>query len=127
MSPARQLGSIWGALAVALVALSPWAPRIAAGLPACPWKLLAGVPCPGCGTTRSALALAEFDPLAALAVSPLATLGWVFLIVGGLVAGALVLLRREPPMPPATLTDPQRWAVIATVVANWLYLIWSGA
>lgn len=129
MSPGRQLGLLWGLVAVALVALSPLAPRLAPGLPACPVKTLAGVPCPTCGSTRAALALADFDPAAALATSPLATAGWVGLVGGGLVAGALALAGRELPRPPRwTRGRLLAFRVLAggSLLANWIYLVVAG-
>lgn len=130
MSPRRQLGLLWGLVAAALVALSPLAPRLAAGLPACPLKTTTGWPCPGCGTTRAALALADFDLLSAFAVSPLAAAGWTLLVAGGLVAGALALAGIESPAPPAW--TPRRLAAFrlaaaAAIAGNWIYLVVSGA
>ncbi len=91
MPPRRQLGLLWGAVAVALVALSPLASHLAGLLPPCPLKSFTGVPCPGCGTTRAALALGRLDVGAAFAVSPLAAAAWGLLVGGGLAAGALAL------------------------------------
>ena len=127
MSPGRQLGLLWGAVAAALVALSPLAPRLAAALPACPFKLLPGLPCPGCGTGRAALALARFDLAAAFAVSPLAAGGWTLLIAGGVIAGVASLARVEVPEPPNRFPRPVRWLAIGALLANWIYLIWTGA
>jgi hypothetical protein len=129
LSPRRQLGFLWGLVAVALVALSPLAPRLASGLPACPLKSWTGWPCPGCGTTRAALALAELDPLTAFAVSPLAAAGWTLLVVGGLVAGGFALFGVEAPAAPAW--TPRRLvafrlAALVALVGNWLYLLSSG-
>ncbi|MEM7051664.1 MAG: DUF2752 domain-containing protein [Acidobacteriota bacterium] len=127
MTPGRQLGFIWGTMALLAVVVSPWAHRLATGLPTCLFKGVAGVPCPTCGTTRSALSLADFDIVAALTVSPLATLAWIAVIGGGLVAGGLAMIGREPPQPPATLSDLQRWSVLGLLLANWAYLIVTGA
>jgi hypothetical protein len=127
MSPGRQFGLLWGAVAAALVALSPLAPRFASALPVCPLKSLIGLPCLTCGTTRAALALGRLDLGAAFAVSPLAAAGWSVLIVGGLAAGVASLARLEVPEPPRHLPRMLRWGAIAAVLANWAYLIWSGA
>ncbi|HEX2163355.1 MAG TPA: DUF2752 domain-containing protein [Thermoanaerobaculia bacterium] len=129
MSPRRQLAFLWGFVAAALVALSPLADRLAAGLPACPLKATTGWPCPGCGTTRAALALADLDVLAAFAVSPLAATGWVALVGGGLVAGGLAVAGIEPPAPPAW--TPRRLTLFrlgaaAAIAGNWLYLVAAG-
>ena len=130
MPPRRQLGLLWGAVAVALVALSPLASHLAGLLPPCPLKSFTGVPCPGCGTTRAALALGRLDVGAAFAVSPLAAAAWGLLVGGGLAAGALALAGRELPAPPPLTGRREtafRVAAAAALVANWLYLIYSGA
>lgn len=127
MSPGRQFGLLWGAVSAALVALSPLAPRFAAVAPSCLFKAITGLPCPTCGTTRAALALARFDPAAAFAVSPLAAAAWVLLIAGGLTAGLASVARIELPGPPSDLPRPLRWGLIGTVLANWAYLIATGA
>lgn len=46
----------WGVLLLSLVL-----PREGVGVPACPSRLITGVPCPGCGLTRSVTSLAHFD------------------------------------------------------------------
>jgi hypothetical protein len=127
MPPDRQLGLIWGGVAASLVALSPLGPRLAAALPACPFRLLTDIPCPACGTARAALALARLDPAGALAVSPLAAAAWVALVGGGLLAGVASLAGFGVPEPPAALPRWLRAAAVALIAANWAYLIWSGA
>lgn len=127
MDPRRQLGFFWGGVAAALVALSPLAPRLAGALPACHFKALFGIPCPTCGTTRAALALARFDLLTALTAYPLATLAWILLVGGGLVAGVAALLGRGVPHPPNRLPLWARLGIVAVLLANWAYLIATGA
>jgi hypothetical protein len=129
VTPRRQLALLWGSVAAALVALSPLAPRLARGLPPCPVRTLAGVPCPGCGTTRAALALADLDLAAALAVSPLATTGWLLLVGGGAIAGVLGAAGRELPAAPAWTPGrllALRLAAGSALLANWLYLVAAG-
>jgi hypothetical protein len=130
----RQLGLLWGAVALILLALAPLAPLFASALPgalpACPLKSLTGVPCPGCGTTRAALALAHFDFAAAFAVSPLAAAAWCGLIAGGLLAGALALTGRPVPSWPRFGRRGEiawRVAVVAALAANWVYLVLHGS
>lgn len=123
MAPGRQLGLIWGAVAAILVALSPWAPALATGLPGCPLVILTGIPCPSCGTTRAALALARFDPLAALALNPLAAAGWIALVAGGLVAGAAALAGRGVEEPSGRLRLGWRLAMVLAALANWAWVI----
>lgn len=126
MSPQRQLGLLWGGVALALVALSRLPARWLPVLPPCPVKTLTGLPCPTCGATRTAWALAHLDLLGALAVSPLATLGWVALVGGGLVAGLAALLGFGVPEPPQQIAWPWRALAVLLVAANWVYLVWHG-
>ncbi len=118
----RQLGFLWGAVALSLIVLSPLAPVIAAGLWSCPFKGLTGIPCPSCGTGRAALALARLDPIHALVHYPLPALAWMAFIAAGLVAGwrawhgrPLPRIRRLPAW--------VKIAIVAAVAANWAHSI----
>jgi len=119
---ARQLAALWGGAAMALLALAPFGPRLAAALPACPVHTLTGLPCPSCGTTRAALALAAGDPLAAFAANPLAALGWLAAIAGGLAALALLAFGRPLPSLPGW-PERWRWPLAVALAADWAYLI----
>ncbi len=100
--------------------------RLVAGLWSCPWKELTGFACPGCGTTRAALALARLEPLHALTHYPLPALGWIFLVAGGLVSGGLVLSGKALPRWPRHLPVWARVGFIAAVLLNWGYSIVTG-
>jgi hypothetical protein len=121
----RALARLWGGVALALVALAPWAPALAARLPACPVRALTGWPCPTCGATRAALELARFDVAAALAWNPLAAAGWILLVAGGLGA-ALASFVLPLPAEPRALSVPARFALVGALAANWAYLLWVG-
>ncbi len=126
MTARRQLGMLWGAVAVALVGLGLWARELAAVMPACPFKSWFELPCATCGTTRAALALAQLDLGTALSVNPLATLAWVGLVGGGIVAGALSAFDRSLSFPAPRPTMSFRVLVALAVIANWAYLIAAG-
>lgn len=113
-------------MALALLALAPFGGRLARLLISCPFKKITGLPCPTCGATRAALALARFDFAGALLHYPLMTLAWVALIGGGLLAGLSVLLRIELPEPPRSLKTWQIALAVAAIVANWAYSIATG-
>ncbi|MEM9553002.1 MAG: DUF2752 domain-containing protein [Acidobacteriota bacterium] len=121
----RQLAILWAAAALALLALAPFGGFFAGVLPPCPFKSLTGIPCPGCGTTRAALALAAFRPLEALILFPLPTVAWVFFLSGGAVSAVLALSGRGLPAVPLPPTWA-RWALVGVVIAHWAYSIATG-
>jgi len=123
----RELRLLWGAVAVALLAMAPFGAVVRRLIPFdCPFRTFTGYPCPSCGVTRSALALAKLDVVGALGRFPLPTLAWIFLIGGGLLAGLSVLLKIEIPRPPQTLERWQVWLLVLVVLANWAYSIATG-
>lgn len=125
MSGGRKLGLLWGAVALALLALSPLAPAFAGILPECVFRRVTGVPCLTCGGTRAVLALLAGNLPAALQANPLVTAALVVLVGGGLAAGTLAVAGRG-------VADPERlpgWtrpAVLLVLAANWLWLISQG-
>ncbi len=125
MSGERQIGLLWGAVALALLLLVPFVPALATGLPPCFFRRLTGVPCPTCGGTRAALALAHGDLAGALAANPLVTLGLAVLLVGGLLDGALALFGGGVRIP-SRLSGWLRAAFILVLAANWFWLIVDG-
>ncbi len=106
-------------------------------LPFCLLRTATGIPCPGCGCTRSLLAWAHLDPLAALRFNPLffvATLGvaawairrtWIGLQTGPANPGLSNVDRNDPEAgfnsaPFRRLLSPRLLALLAAL--NWLYL-----
>ena len=124
--PNRQLGFLWGAVATGLVALTPLATRLAASVPACPFRSILGLPCLTCGSTRAALALSRLDLWTAVKLNPLAAAGWLTLVAGGLVAGVLALIGTPLREPSWRLSMPIRLALVLVILANWVYLVVAG-
>ncbi len=91
----------------------------------CPLLATTGLPCPTCGGTHAALALARLDPLAALRANPLVTVGALVLGlwgVWGAVATAAPRLRAGLAWGPA---ERRIWrvAAVAALAAAWGYQI----
>lgn len=122
----RQLGLLWGAVAIVLLTMAPRADQLAQALPGCTFKALVGIPCPTCGVTRAALALSDLDFGAALRINPLATLLGMAFIAGGLMAGGSALRGRPLREPGWNLNPVERLGLLAVVVTNWAYLVLNG-
>ena len=131
LAPLRELRATWLAAAVFVGgALLPpaWA---AAGPPLCPFRLLTGLPCPGCGLTRSLVSLLHGDLTAAVYFHPLGPIAACVLL-----ALVIVEVRRAwqaanggaiGPAPPlnrptgrARALNRLAWLGIATVLVVWL-------
>jgi len=109
---------------VLAAAAAPLAATLAGYVPACLFKTWTGLPCPLCGTTRAAVALADLDLAEAFLRYPLQSVFWIAAVGGGLVAGTATLLGR-----PLLRRPLPRWAwtlVAAAVVLNWIYSMVMG-
>ena len=119
----RRWAWAWGSAVGIAVLLAPVVPALAPWLPACPLKRLTGIPCPGCGATRAALALVRGEPAHAFSHYPLWALVWVGLVAGGLVAGLWVATGRRLPWP----RSPRwLWLGAALLLANWVFNVATG-
>jgi hypothetical protein len=122
----RQLAVLWFAAAAAGVALRPVWIALAPFLRPCTFRALTGIPCPTCGTTRTALALMDLDLGTAFALNPLAAAAGVLFVAGGFAALLWTVARW-----PVVIVEGrvQRWlaaALVGAVLVNWLYLIATG-
>jgi len=114
---------LWGAAAVSAVVLRPLWIAIAPHLRSCTFRNLTGFPCPTCGTTRTALALLDFDLGSALVFNPLATVAGVVFIAGGGLALVWVLLRGPTFTWDLRWSRRWTWAIVGVILINWIYLI----
>ena len=123
ISTERQLAALWAAAAVSAIVLRPVWIAATPLLRRCTFRALTGIPCPTCGTTRTALALLDLDLASAFVVNPLAALTGVVFIAGGVAAVPWLAVRG--PMPSCGLRWTASWTavVIGVLTANWLYLV----
>ena len=63
----------------------------------CPFRLVTGLPCPGCGMTRAGVFLMHGDLAAALAANPFVLVALPAAVVAVLVVGFAVVRRQDPP------------------------------
>lgn len=119
----RQIALLWAVSAASALALRPLWLAVAPLLPACPFRVLTGVPCLTCGTTRAAVALFEGRPLAALAANPLAAIAGAAFVVGGLAAPLWTASRLPVPDLGAPLARSTKVAIVAALLANWAWVI----
>lgn len=117
---------VWGGVAVLLVALSPWASTLADHLWGCTFKEFTGYACPTCGTARAAVALAKLDVVHAFTSYPLPSLAWTAFIGGGFMSLGALLLGRTPIAIPTSLSVPVRVAIVAAIIANWVFSMATG-
>jgi hypothetical protein len=108
-----------GALGVlGLVLLHLVDPNEPGNYPTCPWLLLTGTFCPGCGTMRAVALLTHLDVSGALAMNPLLVLLLPYLALTYLtwLAGTL-RPRARPPRPAPTWFV---WTILVSFVVFWI-------
>jgi hypothetical protein len=94
--------------------------------PVCLFRHTFGVPCPTCGATRSALALAHGDIGLAFRTNPLMSLVYLGVLIFDLYAMTVLVFRmkrlRLHPVP-LQVQRVLRAITVGLVIGNWLYLL----
>ena len=119
-----EFGVIYGGIALLILCAARLLPILSI-VPACTFKGLTGIPCPTCGATRAALYLSQGEIVAALAMNPLTTLGFMAAILYLLYS--VVTLACDLPRVNFLFTDREknmvRAALVILLFAQWFYLI----
>lgn len=121
------LGAIFGSIGVAATAAVGLLHLDHLGFPVCVFKVVTGVPCPACGSTRALGRLFDLDLPGALAMNPLMTAGALLLVPWAVVD--LVLLTRGRALDAEIAPSVGlvlRIAAVVAVFANWAWLVASG-
>lgn len=110
---------LWLTMATAAVFLYFIEPGKSAFLPSCPFRLLTGLTCPGCGTTRCLHQLLHGNLAAAFQLNPLLLLSLPFLLYALVRYTYGVMLGR--PMRPNTLAPKYIYAIFGIVLFFWVF------
>ena len=113
---------VWFGIAagsVVLLIFNPASPASQGFFPQCPFRMITGLQCPGCGTTRACYQLIHLHPVAAFKLNPLMMMTLPFIIYG------LVGFTKS-----AVTGQPQRrvfipsfylWAWVVVMIAFWIF------
>ena len=102
----------------ALVYLRLFNPATSGLYPACPFRLLTGLNCPGCGTLRGLHQLLHGHPIAALDLNPLMILALPFMAYIFL-SYALVAVRGRG-LPRVFISSTLIWVMFWVIIAFWV-------
>ena|SRR5688500_5979556 len=113
---------IWLGIALGSIVLfffNPADPLDQSFFPACPFRMLTGFQCPGCGTLRGLHQLLHGHPLAAFKLNPLMVLTLPFLLVVLFLSTRRAITGRAQPR----LFIPAKyiWTFLVVVVLFWIF------
>jgi Protein of unknown function (DUF2752) len=110
---------VWLGLAAVALFLFAFNPSNFAFFPRCPFLMLTGLQCPGCGSTRAFYQLLHLHPVAAFELNPLMVLTLPFIVYGflGFTRSALTgRPQRHLFIPPIYL-----WAWLVLLIFFWIF------
>src|SRR5688572_5675450 len=110
---------IWLLIMAGAAYLFVFEPGKSGFFPACPFRLLTGFTCPGCGTTRALHQILHGDFAAAFMLNPLLLLGLPFVLLA-LLRYSVIVLRGGVPRPNA-LPAPYIYALFVVIVSFWVF------
>ncbi len=114
-----QVAAVWFILAGAATYLFLFDPAKGVGYPSCPFRMLTGLQCPGCGAARGLHQLLHGHPLAAFELNPLVMILLPFLGFGLL---ALTGSAARSESPRSSFIPPRYgWMVLGVIVSFWIF------
>ena len=109
---------IWLSLAFAGTYLFIFEPGKSGFFPACPFRLLTGLNCPGCGSTRALHRLVHGDVIGAFKFNALMMVVLPFLLYS--LARYTIGAIRGRPLPRHYLAPAYMWMLLAVIVGFWV-------
>lgn len=120
--PGRRHGQeavlILGAILAVLTFLFIFDPAGTGLYPPCPFHLITGLHCPGCGSLRALHQLLHGNLVGALGLNPLAVIILPVLLYS-LVSTAIRVLNNKPPARPV-VSATRIWLLLAGIIAFWV-------
>lgn len=110
---------VWAALAAAAAYLFIFEPGKSGFFPACPFRMLTGFTCPGCGSTRGLHYLLHGDVVAAFEFNPLLILSLPFLFYA-LVRYTNAAMRARP-LKRHQLNAKYIWVLFVVIMSFWVF------
>lgn len=110
---------IWSLLLAGAAYLFVFEPGKSGFFPACPFRLLTGFTCPGCGTTRALHEILHGHFTAAFMLNPLLLLAIPFLLFA-LLRYSVIVMRGGVPRPNA-MPAPLIYALFVVIVSFWIF------
>lgn len=110
---------IWLLLLAGAAYLFVFEPGKTGFFPACPFRLLTGFTCPGCGTTRALHQILHGDFAAAFVLNPVLVLAIPFLLFA-LLRYSVIVMRGGVPRPNA-LPAPFIYVIFVVIVSFWIF------
>ena len=110
---------IWSLLLAGAAYLFVFEPGKSGFFPGCPFRLLTGFTCPGCGSTRAMHQILHGHFAAAFMLNPLLLLAIPFLLFA-LLRYSVIVMRGGVPRPNA-LPAPFIYALFVIIVSFWIF------
>jgi len=110
---------IWLSLAVGATYLFIFEPGQTGFFPACPFRMVTGFACPGCGSTRGLHRLLHGDVIAAFEFNPLMVLSLPFLLYALVRYTAAAVSGR--PLQKHFLNPKYIWMLFVVIMSFWVF------